>query len=113
MIDEIELKERYLRDPIPIRLGNLASSVKRVGFLILTKKLEGAAYQLFHECQLFSSWTFSEANFETKTVLDACSAIFKSGKTIFKPQPMMSTGARKFPPPVSGGRIASSISPDY
>jgi hypothetical protein len=34
MIDEKALKERYLRDGVPVRLGNLASSIKRLGYFI-------------------------------------------------------------------------------
>jgi hypothetical protein len=71
MIDELALKELYLRDAIPIRLGNLASSVKRLGFLIHSKKPEKAVYRLLQECKLFSAWTAPESTFETKTELEA------------------------------------------
>lgn len=71
MIDEVALKELYLRDAIPIRLGNLASSIKRLGFLINSKKPEKTVYRLLQECKLFSTWTAPEATLETKTELEA------------------------------------------
>lgn len=69
MIDEMELKKLHLQDPIPIRLGNLASSVKRLGFLLSSKKPENVIHQLFHECQLFSAWTSSDNDSEIKDEL--------------------------------------------
>lgn len=69
MIDETALKELYLRDTIPLRLGNLASSVKRLGYLIQSQKSEKTICLLFQECKLFSAWTAPEASFEIKTAL--------------------------------------------
>jgi len=71
MIDEIKLKELHLRDPIPIRLGNLASSVKRLGYLVHSKKSEKTVYQLFRECKLFSGWTLPDVEFKVKLQLEA------------------------------------------
>ncbi len=71
MIDEIKLKELHIRDPIPIRLGNLASSIKRLGYLVYSKKSEKTIYQLFRECKLFSVWTAPDVEFEVKIQLKA------------------------------------------
>jgi len=71
MIHEHALKERYLRDAIPIRLGNLASSIKRLGYFLIKKKYDTTVNQLLQECWLFSNWTAPEADFETKTELAA------------------------------------------
>jgi hypothetical protein len=71
MIDEINLKELHLRDPVPIRLGNLASSVKRLGYLIRSKKSEKTIYQLFQECRQFVVWTITEVEFEIEAQLTA------------------------------------------
>jgi hypothetical protein len=71
MIDEIKLKELHIRDPIPIRLGNLASSVKRLGYLVYSKKSGKTIYQLFRECWLFSVWTAPDVDFEVKIQLKA------------------------------------------
>jgi hypothetical protein len=70
VIDEMTLKKLHLRDPMPVRLGNLASSVKRLGFLIHSVKSEKTVHQLFHECKIFSMWTAPDASFEAKLELD-------------------------------------------
>lgn len=71
MINETRLRELHLRDAIPIQLGNLASSVKRLGFLVHSQKPRGITEQLFQECQLFAAWTISDANPETRADLEA------------------------------------------
>jgi hypothetical protein len=71
MIDEQRLKSLHLRDPIPIRLGNLASSIKRLGYLIQSNKPDLAINQLFQECRLFAGWTAPHAGLETKAALEA------------------------------------------
>lgn len=69
MIDEQLLKERFVRDGVPVRLGNLASSVKRLGYFIHKAKHEDAIQQLFEECRLFIEWTRAEAEFEIAQAL--------------------------------------------
>lgn len=71
MTNETRLRELHLRDAIPIQLGNLASSVKRLGFLVHSQKPEGIIEQLFQECQLFATWTMPEASPETRADLEA------------------------------------------
>lgn len=69
MIDEQALRERYSLDAVPIRLGNLASSAKRLGYFSHKAKHESATGQLFEECRWFISWTHDEAEFETQLAL--------------------------------------------
>lgn len=84
MRDEAVLKKRYLRDAIPIRLGNMASSVKRLGYFILLNKYDETVLQLIQECRLFSLWTFPEVNLETKTELDALQGDLKTWENNFQ-----------------------------
>lgn len=69
MIAEKALKERYLRDAVPARLGNLASSVKRLGYFMNKKKYDARVQELLQECRLFSEWAAPEAETETQTAL--------------------------------------------
>lgn len=69
MIDEQSLKERFTRDAVPVRLGNLASSVKRLGYFILKAKAGNALQQLFAECRLFIAWTLPEVEVEIAEAL--------------------------------------------
>lgn len=69
MIDEQLLRERFTRDAVPVRLGNLASSVKRLGYFIHKAKHEDARQQLFAECRLFIEWTLADAEVEIAEAL--------------------------------------------
>lgn len=71
MISEISLKERYLLDAVPIRLGNLASSLERLSSFLSLKKFDDTNLQLLRECQLFVAWTITGANPETRADLEA------------------------------------------
>jgi hypothetical protein len=71
MIDEKALKERYLRDGVPVRLGNLASSIKRLGYFVGKKKYDATVHQLFQESRFFSEWIAPDASRETRASLAA------------------------------------------
>ncbi len=70
MIDQAVLRERYLRDSIPVRLGNLASSIKRLGYFAGLSQYDETALKLIQECHAFSFWTFAEVDIDTKTALE-------------------------------------------
>jgi hypothetical protein len=84
MIDEKALKERYLRDGIPTRLGNLASSIKRLGYFVGKRKHDATVHQLFQECRFFSAWTAPESTFETKTELEALQSDLEAWQNEFQ-----------------------------
>ncbi len=69
MTTEATSKERYLQDATPLRLGNLASSIKRLGRFVLKEEFEKTTHQLFQECQSFSAWAFPEVDFDTQLAL--------------------------------------------
>ncbi len=69
MIDEAALQARYLRDSTPRRLGNLASSVKRLGRFISLQEFDRTVYDLAQECRLFARWAAPEAEYETAMAL--------------------------------------------
>jgi hypothetical protein len=69
MINEAVLQERYLRDATPRRLGNLASSVKRLGRFISMSEFDRTVHDLAQECRLFARWAAPEAQYETSLAL--------------------------------------------
>ncbi len=69
MIDEAALQTRYLRDSTPRRLGNLASSVKRLGRFISMLEFDKTVHDLAQECRLFAGWAAPEAEYETALAL--------------------------------------------
>ena len=55
-------RERYLRDPLPVRLGNLASNLARVRSLANHATMGEAAGKVFDESRLFIEWTATDAS---------------------------------------------------
>ena len=84
MIDEKTLKERYLRDAVPARLGNLASSIKRLGYFIGKKKYDARVQELLQECRLFSEWSAPDAEYEMQAALASLLLELKNWQNDFK-----------------------------
>lgn len=51
-----ERKERFLRDPLPLRLGNLSSSLNRVAVI----PTAAGRSEIITECRNFIEWTAAE-----------------------------------------------------
>lgn len=83
MIDEAVLRERYLRDPTPRRLGNLASSLKRLGRFVSRQEFDRTVYDLAQECRLFAEWATPEAEYETALALQSLRADLESWQNLY------------------------------
>lgn len=62
--DKIKLKarqERFLRDPLPVRLGNLASNLARLKSFTAHITMSDAAQKIVYESKHFIEWTIGEA----------------------------------------------------
>jgi len=59
---QIARRERYLRDPLPVRLGNLASNLARIRSFSSHATMSEAAGKVFDESKLFIEWTTEDAN---------------------------------------------------
>lgn len=57
MTNLAERKERFLRDPLPLRLGNLSSSLNRISII----PTNAGRAEIIAECRLFIEWTAAEA----------------------------------------------------
>ncbi len=55
-------RERYLRDPLPVRLGNLASNLARIRSFANHAAMGEAAGKVFDESRLFIEWTVEDAD---------------------------------------------------
>ncbi len=62
-------QERFLRDAVPVRLGNLASNLARLHSFAQQDDLSDAAARVVRESQLFIEWTKADAAAE-RTQLD-------------------------------------------
>lgn len=64
-----EIRERYLRDPLPIRLGGLAANLARINSFSKNINNKEAAESLVNECKYFIEWTADEAEMSIKEYL--------------------------------------------
>ena len=64
MRDWKSLKERYLRDELPIRLGNLASNLARIKSRCQNVANGEIIESLLQESKLFIEWTAQDAEIE-------------------------------------------------
>ena len=72
MKDVSALRERYLRDPLPIRLGGLAANLARIQSFSDHPGHGEAVARLVHESKLFIEWTASDAAPSVQVVLADC-----------------------------------------
>src|SRR5438093_334156 len=69
MKNQTAIQERYLRDPLPIRLGGLAANLARVESFSNHLDHSEAVERLLDESKYFIEWTAPEANLQLQTEL--------------------------------------------
>ncbi|MDY6782246.1 MAG: hypothetical protein SW833_06790 [Cyanobacteriota bacterium] len=69
MRDWTSFKERYLRDELPIRLGNLASNLARIKSRCQNIEYRDLVEDVIQESKFFIEWTAGEAEIETAAEL--------------------------------------------
>jgi hypothetical protein len=62
-------KERYLRDPLPVRLGNLASNLARIKSIATRPDLGEAAKRVIRESKHFVEWAGKDADLQIQIEL--------------------------------------------
>jgi len=69
MKDWTPIRDRYLRDSIPVRLGGLAANLRRIKSFATQDKSHDAVASLIQESKYFIEWTASETHIETAAQL--------------------------------------------
>ncbi|MCX6027592.1 MAG: hypothetical protein NTY23_15320 [Chloroflexi bacterium] len=69
MRDISPLRERYLRDSLPVRLGGLAASLRRIRSFAAHEEGGEAVAGLIEECKYFIEWTAADAPVDTAAQL--------------------------------------------
>lgn len=69
-----ELKARYLRDRVPVRLGNLASSLLHLRHALRGRTLNVYAVRMLNECRAFAALTFVDADARQQDALERLSS---------------------------------------
>lgn len=64
-----ERRERYMRDPLSIRLGGLAANLARMSSISNNAANLDAAFGLMEESKYFIEWTAAESQIETASAL--------------------------------------------
>jgi len=97
MVSE-KLRERFLRDPLPIRLGNLASDVARIASFSEDSRNHQVVAGVLEESKYFAEGIAPEAPLETQTVLaelQVALAVWERGWLRGSPVPTMQAEARR------------------
>ena len=68
MVSE-RIRQRFLRDPLPIRLGGLAADLARIASFAEDPADRDAVASLLEEGKYFAEWAAPEAPLETQVVL--------------------------------------------
>jgi hypothetical protein len=69
MKNQTAIKERYMRDPLPIRLGGLAADLARVQSFSDNSNLRDAVEGLLEESRFFIEWMAPDAELEKQVAL--------------------------------------------
>jgi hypothetical protein len=63
------IKQRYLRDELPTRLGGLAANLRRIPSFARSESNREAVAALIDESKYFIEWTAAEAEIDTAATL--------------------------------------------
>ena len=69
LIDLKKRRERYLKDPLPIRLGGIAANLARISSISVNPGNRHAVYSMLHESKHFIEWTAAECSGEVAAEL--------------------------------------------
>ena len=69
MKDWSAIRERYMRDALPIRLGGLAANLSRIKSFSANDASREAVASLIDESKMFIEWTAAQAETETAAKL--------------------------------------------
>jgi hypothetical protein len=69
MKDWTSIRERFMRDDLPVRLGGLAANLSRIKSFSGNESNRNVVESLIEESKYFIEWTASEAEIETAAQL--------------------------------------------
>ncbi len=65
MKDWASIRERYMRDPLPVRLGGLAANLSRIKSFSANDASRETVASLIDESKMFIEWTAAQAEIPT------------------------------------------------
>lgn len=97
MISE-QIRQRFLRDPLPIRLGGLAADLARIASFAGNPANHDVVASLLNEGKYFAEWIAPDAPIETQALLaeiQVALAVWERHWQHGRPVPMMSVEAER------------------
>ena len=94
-----QLRERYLRDPLPIRLGGLAADLARIASFAENPKNRDAVDSLLEESKYFAEWAAPDASPEIQEQLaevQLAIAVWERRWRAGHPEPQMRAQAQQW-----------------
>ncbi len=93
------IRQRYLRDPLPVRLGGLAADLARIATCAVEPRDRAALMSLLEESKWFAEWAAPDAPIEIQEVLAALQievACWQRRWMKGNPKPSMSARAQEW-----------------
>lgn len=69
MKDWTEIRERYMRDSLPVRLGGLAANLSRIKSFSANENSRETVASLIDESKMFIEWTAAQAEINTAALM--------------------------------------------
>ncbi|MBI3737979.1 MAG: hypothetical protein HY258_02915 [Chloroflexi bacterium] len=69
MKDWSAIRERYMRDDLPVRLGGLAANLSRIKSFSANENSREAVASLIDESKMFIEWTAAQAEINTAALM--------------------------------------------
>lgn len=69
MKDWTAIRERYMRDPLPVRLDGLAANLRRIKSFPENENCRETVASLINESKMFIEWTAAQAEINTASVM--------------------------------------------
>jgi hypothetical protein len=69
MKDWTAIRERYMKDELPVRLGGLAANLSRIKSFSANENSREAVASLIDESKMFIEWTAAQAEINTASVM--------------------------------------------
>ena len=69
MKDWTAIRERYMKDELPVRLGGLAANLSRIKSFSANESSREAVASLIDESKMFIEWTAAQADINTAAIM--------------------------------------------
>jgi len=87
MLNKEKLRQRFLRDPLPVRLGGLSATLGRISSSARESQSPSVVADLLDEAKHLIEWTAADAELQTAAELVQIQLLAECGGGEFPPLP--------------------------